>query len=81
MIKNNYIKATRVVLPLSEDSGLAKKFGLRHKAAIGISEKTDATAIVVSEQTGKISYFKDGDIVKFDSQGELTNLILDDLNY
>mgnify|MGYP001164320030 FL=1 len=81
LIKNNYIKATRVVLPISENSGLAKKFGLRHKAAIGISEKTDATAIVVSEQTGKISYFRDGDVVKFDSQGELTNIILDDLNY
>ena len=81
LIKNNYIKATRVVLPISENSGLAKKFGLRHKAAIGISEKTDATAIVVSEQTGKISYFRDGHVVKFDSQGELTNIILDDLNY
>ena len=81
LIKNNYIKATRVVLPISENSSLSKKFGLRHKAAIGISEKTDATAIVVSEQTGKISYFRDGDVVKFDSQGELTNIILDDLNY
>ena len=81
LIKDNYIVATRVVLPISENSNLAKKFGLRHKAAIGITEKTDVTAIVVSEQTGKISYFRDGDIVKFDSQGELTQIIIEDLNY
>jgi uncharacterized protein (TIGR00159 family) len=81
IIKGNFITATRVVLPLSENKKLANRFGLRHKAGMGISEKTDATAIIISEQTGEISYFKDGDFVKYDSHGELNNLIIEDLNF
>ena len=48
---------------------------------MGISEKTDATAIVISEQTGEMSYFKDGEFVKYDSQRELNKLIIEDLNF
>lgn len=81
IIKNNYITATRVVLPVSENKLLARRFGLRHKAGVGITEKTDAIAIVISEQTGDISYFKDGDYIKFDSQGELNKMIIEDLTF
>ena len=81
IIKDNYITATRVVLPISEDKNLANRFGLRHKAGIGITEKTDATAIVISEQTGKMTYFKNGDFIKFDSHGELNKLIIEDLTF
>ena len=81
IIKGNYITATRVVLPLSDNKKIAKRFGLRHKAGMGISEKTDATAIIISEQTGEISYFRDGDFVKYESHGELNNLIIEDLNF
>ena len=81
VIKDNYVTATRVVLPLSDNKKLAYRFGLRHKAGMGISEKTDATALVISEQTGEMSYFKDGEFVKYDSQGELNKLIIEDLNF
>ena len=81
VIKDNFITATRVVLPVTESKNLAQRFGLRHKAGMGISEKTDATAIVISEQTGEMSYFKDGVFVKFDSQKELNKLIIEDLAF
>lgn len=81
VIKGNYITATRVVLPVSDNKKLAQRFGLRHRAGMGISEKTDATALVISEQTGEISYLKDGEFVKFDSQGELNKLIIEDLTF
>ncbi|MBN09483.1 MAG: TIGR00159 family protein [Flavobacteriaceae bacterium] len=81
IIKNNYVTATRVVLPVSENNNSSKRYGLRHRAGIGISEKTDAIAIVISEQTGKISYFKDGDSVKFESSSELNKIISEDLTF
>ena len=80
IIANNTIKATRVVLPINNDNQIPNRFGLRHKAAIGITDKTDAIAIVVSEETGHISYIKNGEFVSYDNQGKLSNLIKDDLN-
>ena len=59
IIRDNYIVATRVVLPVTETK-IPARFGLRHKAAIGVSEKTDAICILVSEETGEISFAKDG---------------------
>lgn len=81
LIRSNYIVATRVVLPVSESTSIPSRFGLRHRAAIGITEKTDALAIVISEQTGEISYVKDGIIANYKSQTELNKLILEDLSY
>ena len=81
LIRSNYIVATRVVLPVSESSSIPSRFGLRHRAAIGITEKTDAIAIVVSEQTGEISYVKDGVIANFKKQTELTKIFSEDLSY
>ena len=49
------------MLPLSESSDLPSKFGLRHRAAAGISERTDALALVVSEENGKIHVFYEGE--------------------
>jgi DNA integrity scanning protein DisA with diadenylate cyclase activity len=57
--------ATRVILPVSENRSIPSRFGLRHRAAVGISDKTDALVLVVSEQTGKISFIKDGGFCKF----------------
>ena len=70
---------TRVVLPVSDKSGLPKKFGLRHKADVGITEKTDAVVLVVSEETGSISYFKDGEKISFGSYKELHDIIGKDM--
>ena len=58
IIENNYIVATRVILPVSNERNIPLRFGLRHRAAVGITEKTDALALVVSEETGMITYIK-----------------------
>lgn len=78
IIKDNFITDTRVILPLSKKK-LPSRFGLRHRAALGITEKTDAVCIAVSEQTGKISYIKDGDFVIFNTPEELIEIIKHDL--
>jgi uncharacterized protein (TIGR00159 family) len=80
IVKNNFIKATRVVLPVSESSSIPARFGLRHRAAVGISEKTDALVLVISEQTGKISYVKDGEFCKFKNTEDLRRLLIEDLS-
>ncbi len=79
IIENNVVKATRVILPVSNDPNIPQRFGLRHRAAKGITEKTDAAAIVVSEETGQISYFKNGEFVIFDTLQDLTTLLYEDL--
>lgn len=60
IINENLIKAARCILPVSGNMELPAELGLRHRSAIGITERTDAIAIVVSEQTGQISYCKEG---------------------
>ncbi|ATA68934.1 TIGR00159 family protein [Capnocytophaga cynodegmi] len=80
VISGNYIVATRVILPVAGENRLPKHYGLRHRAATSISEKTDASAIVVSEETGKISYIKNGNFVSFKTDEELISIIEKDLN-
>ena len=80
IINKNFIKATRVVLPISESSSIPARFGLRHRAAIGISEKTDAVVLVISEQTGKISYVKNGGFCKYKNIEELRLILNEDLS-
>jgi len=60
IITGNRIIAARCVLPLTRNENFPATFGLRHRAAVGISEITDAITIVVSEQTGNIAYTKNG---------------------
>ena len=79
IINNNIIKATRVILPVNNEKNIPQRFGLRHRAAIGVSEKTDALALVVSEETGSISYFKDGEFVVFEDTNQLNLMIKKDL--
>ena len=79
IVSNNIIKATRVILPLNNEKVIPKRFGLRHRAGIGVTEKTDALALVVSEETGTISYFKDGEFVVFEDTAELNLMIKKDL--
>ena len=80
VIENNTITATRVVLPVSDQSNIPSRYGLRHRAAMGITEKTDALVIVISEQTGKIVYFKNGSFLSFESLEALKKSISQDLN-
>ena len=79
VIEGNKITATRVILPVSNDRSIPLRFGLRHRAAVGITEKTDALALVVSEETGQISYLKDGKFVMFEDLDELSTKLEEDL--
>lgn len=79
IIANNVVKATRVILPINNEKTIPERFGLRHRAAIGITEKTDAIALVVSEETGQISYIKNGEFTMYKDNLELTELVKTDL--
>ena len=60
IIADNKILAARCILPVSDNTNIPGSLGLRHRAAIGMSAVTDAHIIVVSEETGNISFVKDG---------------------
>ena len=62
IIKDNRIVAARCVLPVTEKENFPSHFGMRHRAAVGITETTDAIAITVSEQTGSVSLTVNGEI-------------------
>lgn len=79
IIEGNFIVATRVILPVSDERSIPQRYGLRHRAAIGITEKTDAIALVVSEETGHITYIKDGEFVRFKDFDEMGDMIKKDL--
>lgn len=67
------------VLPLSDSEDLPPQFGLRHRAAIGVTEVSEAVAVVVSEETGEISFAKDGNVSMNLSPEELMDLLKDEL--
>jgi diadenylate cyclase len=75
IISNNRVKTARSILPVSKKTELPAFIGLRHRAAVGITERSDAIAIVVSEQTGKISYSKSGSLKLDLSAAELKNAL------
>jgi diadenylate cyclase len=64
MIRGNRIVAASCYLPLSDSAEVSKELGTRHRAAIGVSEQSDAVAIVVSEETGQISIAVNGEITR-----------------
>ena len=65
IIRGDVIMAAGCVLPLTQNKNLSKDLGTRHRAGIGISENSDATVIIVSEETGIISMAKDGKLTRF----------------
>ncbi len=72
----NRIQAASCVLPLSSEIRLSeRRMGLRHRAAVGISEVSDAVAIVVSEETGEISVVYDGRIIRRLEASRLENIL------
>jgi len=79
IIRDNTVVATRVVLPISDSTKIPARFGLRHRAGIGVSEKTDAVCLLVSEETGEISYLKDGEFVLYKNLDELNEKLKKDL--
>lgn len=69
IIRGNRVMAAGCLLPLTEDRTLKKELGTRHRAAIGVSEHSDAVVVVVSEETGTISYAHGGRLTRYlDSQ-------------
>ncbi|TMM57936.1 diadenylate cyclase [Maribacter algarum] len=79
VIVNNYIVATRVILPVSNERTIPLHYGLRHRAAVSITEKTDAIGLVVSEETGNISCIKNGEFITFKDLTELSAILKEDL--
>jgi len=75
VISENKIKSASCILPLTEKTDLPTQFGLRHRAGIGVTESNDATAIIVSEETGEISYARQGRIKMNISFAELEKLL------
>jgi len=75
IVAQNKIKAAGCILPVSQSFDLPKKLGLRHRAALGVTESTDSSAIVVSEETGKISFFHAGEINHGVTPEELEKLL------
>ena len=74
VINGSKIISAGVLLPLTEDPKLSWKYGTRHRAAIGMSETSDAACLVVSEETGDVSLTLDGTLRKYD---DLTTLKAD----
>lgn len=64
IITNGRIKAARCILPVSENPDVPAALGLRHRAAIGLTEVTDAVVLVVSEETGQISLVRGGEVFR-----------------
>jgi diadenylate cyclase len=75
IIKKDKIVAATCYLPLSDNTQINKKLGTRHRAGIGLSEVTDALVIIVSEETGKISFVRNGDLKHGVSIDVLHNLL------
>ncbi len=78
IINEDKIVAARCTLPISDRTDIPARFGMRHKAAIGVSERYDVSVIVVSEQTGRISFISEGKISPVDNVNTLKLLISDD---
>ncbi len=80
IIISNRIKSARCILPVSGNKRISVALGLRHRAALGVSEKTDAIAVVVSEETGEIAYVKRGVIIQNVKLSSLKNFLDKEFN-
>lgn len=75
IIRNNKVEAATCLFKLSENPKIDKKFGTRHRAGIGLTETTDAIVIVVSEETGNITFIKDGKYFHIQNDKKLKELL------
>lgn len=79
VVSGGRIKAAACMLPLAGDKDIARELGTRHRAAIGISKESDAIAIVVSEETGKVSIAKDGILIADVKEEALKKILIKNL--
>lgn len=75
VVSGNKIKSASCILPLTDKTDLPPQFGLRHRAGIGVTESNEASAIIISEETGEISYAKQGHVKMNISFAELEKLL------
>ncbi|MBQ6815025.1 MAG: diadenylate cyclase CdaA [Lachnospiraceae bacterium] len=76
IVKGNRVLSATCYLPLSDNMELSKELGTRHRAAVGISEVTDAFTIIVSEETGKVSVTQGGQLLRNIGGDELRTLLI-----
>ncbi len=79
VISGGRIKAAACMLPLAGDKDIARELGTRHRAAIGISKESDAIAVVVSEENGKVSIAKDGVLIADVKEETLKKILISNL--
>ncbi|HZH93707.1 MAG TPA: diadenylate cyclase CdaA [Tissierellaceae bacterium] len=77
IIKDDIIKAAACFLPLTDSSSVSKELGTRHRAALGISERSDSISIIVSEETGAISIAENGTISRYLDSKTLKQILLE----
>jgi uncharacterized protein (TIGR00159 family) len=77
IISNYKLIAANVMLPLSENPDLPIRVGMRHRAAVGVTEKSDAVAIIVSEERGQICFATDGKLIQDMTPEELKKTLYD----
>jgi uncharacterized protein (TIGR00159 family) len=80
IIQHNKMIAARCILPVSGNQKIPASYGLRHRAAVGLTEQSDALAIIVSEETGQIAYSKDGKLQTKVKPNQLKTYLTEDLS-
>jgi diadenylate cyclase len=76
IIQRERIAAASVFLPLTKNPGISRELGTRHRAAIGVTEGSDAVSIIVSEETGLISFVENGTLTRYLDTNELRDMLL-----
>lgn len=79
IIRGDRVAAAGCFLPLTQDTGVEKELGTRHRAALGLSEVSDALVIIVSEETGIISTAKNGQIHRYHDEKSLRDLLRNEI--
>ena len=79
IIGNNKIEAAACMLPLSQNKNISTALGTRHRAAIGMSKESDSIVVVVSEETGKISVAKDGNLIADVREDTLKKILISNI--
>ena len=75
IIRGNRIVAASCLLPLTDARGLSQELGTRHRAALGISEQSDALVVVVSEETGTVSVTRNGEIYRYLRREDVVDML------
>lgn len=79
IIRADRVAAAGCFLPLTQDTGVEKELGTRHRAALGLSEVSDALVIIVSEETGVISTAKNGEIQRYHDEKSLRDFLRNEI--